>query len=233
MSGAEICFEDILSVGDFIGKSYIECGLEAKLSDVIIKGDFFGRAVKGKAWFLPNGGKILSMKQASFCISNSSIDDFYLKMNDRYNGPTDAGETPYVLSNGGAREWYLFDAGPAQIEISRGSRENFTSVTISENPNPTPGYTKQLQLKKCAKDNRFLIGKTIQMRAETYQNGILTVSITNRSGTDCVCSGQYNLAQDRDGTGYGYMNKIRLRDHTRGRCRAFYYSKRGKEETGL
>ena len=47
------------------------------------------------------------------------------------------------------------------------------------------------------------------MKAVSYENSILTVSITNKLGEDSVYSDQYILAKDKDGNGYGHMNRIR------------------------
>ena len=77
-------------------------------------------------------------------MKGSSIDDFYARLTDCYSGPSDAGMTPYAEANGGAREWYIFDAGAAEINISQGSKEDFVTVVISENKNP--GYTGRLVL---------------------------------------------------------------------------------------
>ena len=204
-----IRLDDILSATDLIGKNYEECGLKTPpgIESIKIAGDFFGIPVTGAAWFWPSDEENIScMDSVSFSVKNSSIGDFYGQLNGLYSGPSDAGEEPYVESNGGARQWYTFDAGEALINISQGSRESFVSITISKNP--SPGYTGELTLVKHQK--RVPSGE-MGMNTVRYEDGILTVLITNRLGESSVYTDDYVLARKKDGeTGYSSMVHISL-----------------------
>ena len=204
-----IRLDDILAAADLIGKDYEECGLKTPpgIESIKIVGDFFDIPVTGAAWFWPSDEEnIPCMDSVSFSVKNSSIGDFYGQLNDLYSGPSDAGEEPYVELNGGARQWYTFDAGGALINISQGSRESFVSITISKNP--SPGYTGELTLVKHQK--RVPSGE-MGMNTVQYEDGILTVLITNRLGESSVYTDDYVLARKKDGeTGYSSMVPISL-----------------------
>ena len=210
MISEKISCGDMLNVTDLIGQTFEECGLkrEGDFGDEDLEGAFFGIPVKGSARFAPGTeDSTPRMQHASFFVKNSSIDDFYAKLTDRYSGPTDAGEEPYAVANGGARLWYLFDAGNAHINISQGSREDFVRVLITVNPNP--GYAGEPVLKRRQEFPLSFYQKKIVMKAERYEKGILTVSITNRSDELFVFTDQYVLAKAHDGGGYVHLNRIR------------------------
>ena len=211
MKGSVIRLEDILSITGYIGKKYKDCGIvdEPDYSDVKFEGPFFGTMVMCNVWFAAlNGEKCPCMQQASFTVKNFSIRDLYGRLMDRYSGPINFGMEPYVRSNGGARQWYIFDAGIALINISQGSREDFVCVNISKNPNP--GYMGEPVLVKYREGLRSPFETRMELKALRYERGILTVSVTNRLGEPSTYSDQYILAKNMDGTGYSHMIKKHL-----------------------
>ena len=201
-----IKLDDIFSAAELIGKSYEECGLQEKPSNAGIKteGSFFEIPVNGYSWFTPDDQGIPRLERVDFSIEDSCIDDFYDQLADLYGGPSAFGEEPYSEVNGGAREWYEFDAGAALVKISQGSNEDYVYLKICQNQ--APGYTGSLILSHVDP----VLDGSMQMKALQYENGILTVAITNRSKEAAAYSDQYVLAKRKEGeTGYGSLTRIR------------------------
>ena len=204
-----IKLKDILSVTELIGKSYMECGLtdDPGFDDVKVEGEFFGAPVEGGACFMPAPGqKTACLKSVGFSVKEGSFRDYYTQLTDRYSGPVNSGMTPFAIANGGAREWYIFDAGLTQIDISRGNVGKGVYVVISENPNP--GYTGRLSIVTHKDGLKSPFEKMMKLKALSYENGILTVSITNCTGEPSTYSDSYILAKNTEGTGYSHMVKI-------------------------
>ena len=217
MNGEEMNFTDILAAAELIGKTYTECGLTADpgISNVTVRGSFFGFPVTGGAWFFPAGeDRSPRLKGVSFSVKSGLIPELYGKLMDRYGGPLDCGETPFAIANGGAVRWCLFDAGASEVTVSMGSLKDSVDVSISENPNP--GYTGKLVLIRNQDGLPSPFEKRLVLAAEAYENGILTVSLTNRLGEPAVYTERFELAKSTDGKSYGHLVRKPNRPETAG-----------------
>lgn len=201
--------DDMLKTIDWIGKPSEEIDEDIDDSRTIcdIEGTFLGKTAKGSAYFLRDDStKRKVVNKIFFTVPNSSIQDFYGPLTDLYSGVCDEGMEPYAEVNGGAVQWYTFDAGKALINISQGSKNNFVVVTFTLNPNP--GYTGKLVIRKVAEPEIETLPLIMKLKAVDYDNGILTVSISNQSGYDMTYTDDFILAKsDDNGQTYAHLFK--------------------------
>jgi len=201
--------DDILSTTDWIGKTKKELNLDVdeKETHVRIEGDFLGSPADGNISFHDKNSEGDSVaKWVSFTIKKKSIVDFFEKLMDLYGGPVNEGMEPYAKDNGGAVEWFEFDAGKAIVRIQQGSEQNYVTVTINSNPNPT--NAEMLVLKTPSDSEISTLPLEMMMKVTGYEDGILTVAITNQVGEEMTYTDDYILAKSYDnGVTYAHMNK--------------------------
>lgn len=126
--------DDLMTTLDWIGKTREELGITSdKIYSVPkIEGNIFDYPASGDITFETQG--TLSAKQINIIVPKSSLQDFYIKLNDLYGGPAYSGMEPYVAVNGGALEWYTFDAGNTLIRIQQGNQADYVVVAFTANP---------------------------------------------------------------------------------------------------
>jgi len=206
----EVNVDDLMDTTEWIGKTQDEIGLNMDEKEIScdVKGTFLGSKASGNVGFADkneNGQRIAG--RVTLSIRKSSLYDFYNKLMDIYGGPIKEGMEPYAESNGGAVEWYTFDAGNVLIVISQGSKSDNVLVEIKENPNPSS--TEKLVLRRTAESEIATLPLEMMIKAVSYDNGFLTVAITNQTGSDMTYTDDFILAKSSDGgQTYAHLNKM-------------------------
>lgn len=196
--------EDILN---WPGKSLEEIKLTVDPKEKYPKceGKLFDAKTTGSI-YLKTEGESRIVDSISLYTEDSSINDFYEKMLDLYGGPVNQGMEPYAKSNGGAQEWYVFDGGDVLVKICQGSENSFVEINV--NINPEPEQVGKLVLRAAADTDIMTLQLSMSMKAVSYEDGILTVAITNQLGADASYSDDYILAKQTKDGGYVHMNPM-------------------------
>lgn len=203
--------DDLLSLTDWLGKTDKELNLDAagasgKYMSFDVEGTFLGKKAQGSVGFEKSEDDY-HVYRVSFTASKSSLEEFYAQLIDTYGGPVDKGTEPYAKANGGAVDWFVFDAGNALVKISQGSLVDYVSVEYSQNTNPSDAG--KLVIRKVAETESSYSGYDMVLRALSYENGILTVSITNQTDETITYTDDYVLAKSADdGNTYAHLNRM-------------------------
>jgi len=207
--------DDLLTTVDWIGKSekeiepyIVDKSTNNKDSYYDIEGKFLEAKASGVLAFSKEDEKGERLvERLTITVKNSSLVDMYEKLIDIYGGPLNHGEEPYAKANGGAVDWYSFDAGRALLVISQGSEVNYCNVEIKKNPNPTS--SEKLVIRKEQESELTTLPLEMIVKATEYNNGILTLEITNQTGEEISYSDDFILAKSSDnGQTYAHMTKL-------------------------
>lgn len=125
------------------------------------------------------------------------------KLNDMCAGPISSNMTPYVASNGGAVYSTVYEDKDALITVSMAQNRNYYSVKFK--PNPNPGYLGTLTLKPA--EFKGFFPEAVEADPAGYDNGILTVKVTNHSGAPFDVSDDFVLFERKESS---YYSKFRI-----------------------
>ena len=107
---------------------------------------------------------------------------------------------PYVASNGGAVSWFVYEDDDFQYKYSSGSINDYFTLNISRNENP--GFTGDLKLGRFVglESNKT---DTYEAKVNSYDNGILNISLTNKTDEEMVLNDL--VLYEMEGNGYYSM----------------------------
>lgn len=171
--------------------------------------------IEGQIFDFPAGGTLSIrgtgdervVNRITLMVKKASLQDFNERLMDLYGGAMDWGQEPYVEVNGGALEWYCFDAGEAIIKISQGSEVDYVMIEYTVNSNPQ--NTEKLVLRPMEDAGIQTLQMAMIAKVTGYDNGILTVSILNQTGDTMTYTDEYVLAKSSDGgQTYAHLSKV-------------------------
>lgn len=197
--------ENYLEHLDIIGKTAKELGISLKTGESACdtNGVIFDASAKGQISFRKDasGGELIA-DTLYITVKQKNFWESFRQLVDSYSGPVSYGEEPYVESNGGSVQWFFFDAGAVNIMLSQASKYNYYSVSIQKNDMPTS--TNQLQV-----TNVSTSSPQDEISVKNYQNGILTLKVSQRLGEETAKEEEFTLHEAaEDGNGYYSLNQI-------------------------
>ncbi len=184
-------FTDLMELKGKFGATAAELGIQEDfMFTYTAKGNFFGQNCSCCLGF--DGDKVLT--DYSIYVHEDPNEMF----TDLYSGPVSANMTPYVESNGGAVYTYVYEDKDALISVSKADKRADYHVVFK--PNPNPGFFGTLTLKPADDDGSF--PKKTEAKPAGYDNGILTVRVTNRGESPLELSDEFMLFERGDSAYY-------------------------------
>lgn len=192
-------FEDVMELKSKFGTAAADFGIrEAFLISYQAKGKFFGYDCDCYLYF-DSDQKFTDYDLSVYGDKNGKLIEI---LNDIYSGPISSDMTPYVASNGGAVYNSTFEDPDALITVSL-SQKDYIKVKIK--PNPDPGFFGTLTLKPAGFKGFF--PKGAEADPAGYENGVLTVKVSNHTEAPLALSDDFELYERRESS---YCSKFRI-----------------------
>ena len=204
----QVMTDDVLKYREMFGKTDEELGLKAEIYSASAAGKAFGVDCTASLMFtedLPDGHRGLS--QITIYFKNSNFPDAVSFFEEEFKGSINAGMEPYVAVNGGAVEWFEYEDENCRYTYSCGSNNDYFSLSIVRNENP--GFTGNLILGKF-KGLESNVTDRYETKLNSYDNGILTVTIRNKTDEDMLLDNLMLYEMKDDGYYSMFIKGMRL-----------------------
>lgn len=180
----QIMVGDVLKYCECFGKTAKELELNEDEFYVYVDGQAFGVDCRASLMFfenLPDNKKGLS--EINIYFKNKDFPQATDFFEEEFKGIVNVGMEPYVASNGGAVEWYIYEDENYQYKYSSGSENDYFTLSITKNENP--GYMGNLVLGKF-KGLESNETDSYEVKVNSYDNGILNITLINKMDEEMV-----------------------------------------------
>lgn len=197
--------EDILYYRDHFNETAKQLNVDADLYSYSCKGKAYGydcRATLG--FYNTNNQKEYVLTDITLYFDTKDLNNAYEFFSDMFDGAVDYGMEPYAESNGGAVSWYVFEEGNITYRLSSASKLDYVTLNLKENPNPVNAQKTVLGKYK----GLTLDPEGIVTCVNSYESGVLNISITNNTDEDMTLVNNPVLYEGADGDSFMSMTPM-------------------------
>lgn len=200
--------EDILYYIDHFNETANELNIDLDMYSVSYKSKAYGYECKAVLGFYDtNSDKEKTLSEIKLYFANKTINNPYEFFSDMFDGPTDSGEEPYAVSNGGAVTWYVFEDEKYVYKLSSASNDDYFTLTVKENINPS--YCGKLTVSEYS-GLRSVRPEELKVTLNSYDKGILNITVSNTSEIDIEININPSLYKGEGDDSFVSMNPLNL-----------------------
>ncbi len=136
---------DLMTAFDWCGHPVSRLGIHHSYvgeTGVRIYGELFACPADGKAFFDAEAKEENTIGSVALYLNEDALpsEKCMEQLEELYESPFDEGEEPYDAANGGAVRWMVYDTGSGELRYSRGSENDWYSLTYTPKEEELPPY---------------------------------------------------------------------------------------------